>query len=119
MKPFNLKEAKSGKPVCTRGGYDVRVLCFDMKGKYPVVGIIARDDGEVLLTFDNCGRLDTLNTGEYDLMMKTETKTGYINRYRVPQPGRDARIFKSPEAARQNIWDEEEYLGMATVTWEE
>lgn len=29
MKPFNLEEAKAGKPVCNREGNDVRIICFD------------------------------------------------------------------------------------------
>lgn len=41
MKPFNLEEAKAGKPVCTRDGYDARILCFDAKNPYyPVVALV-------------------------------------------------------------------------------
>ena len=29
MKPFNLKEAKAGKPVCTRNGYPAKIIDFD------------------------------------------------------------------------------------------
>lgn len=29
MKPFNLEEAKAGKPVCTRDGRRVEILSFD------------------------------------------------------------------------------------------
>lgn len=32
MKEFNLEEAKAGKPVCTRDGHEVRILCYDAKG---------------------------------------------------------------------------------------
>lgn len=29
MKPFNLEEAKAGKPVCTRDGRRVEIISFD------------------------------------------------------------------------------------------
>lgn len=29
MKPFNLEEAKAGKPVCTRAGLPVRIIDYD------------------------------------------------------------------------------------------
>lgn len=28
-KPFNLEEAKAGRPVCTRNGQEVRIICFN------------------------------------------------------------------------------------------
>ena len=30
-KPFNLEEAKAGRPVCTRNGQEVRIICFNAK----------------------------------------------------------------------------------------
>lgn len=29
MKPFNLEEAKAGKPVCTRDGRRVEIISFE------------------------------------------------------------------------------------------
>lgn len=34
MRPFNLEEAKAGKPVCTRGGLKARMICFDRANEY-------------------------------------------------------------------------------------
>ena len=31
LKPFDLKAAKSGKPVCTRDGRKARIICFDRR----------------------------------------------------------------------------------------
>ena len=36
LKPFDLQAAKSGKPVCTRDGRKVRIICFDSKSKLPL-----------------------------------------------------------------------------------
>lgn len=120
MKPFNLEEAKAGKPVCTRDGYDARILCFDAKNPYfPVVALVNIDGLDTVVTYDNTGRQVIDKENDADLMMKSETKTGYINRYRTPCSGREARIFKSKEEAKSNIWSGSGYLGVATVTWEE
>lgn len=44
MKPFNLEEAKAGKPVCTLDGKDVRIICFDAAGDFPIVGLVTVDN---------------------------------------------------------------------------
>lgn len=51
MKAFDLTLAKAGAPVCTRNGRDVRIICWDKKGAYPIVGIkmINDDDWEEIL----------------------------------------------------------------------
>ena len=33
MKPFNLEEAKAGKPVQTRDGRKARIVCFDAQDR--------------------------------------------------------------------------------------
>ena len=33
LKPFDFEAAKAGKPVCTRDGRKVRIICFDAKRK--------------------------------------------------------------------------------------
>lgn len=41
MKPFNLEEAKAGKPVCTRDGRRVEILSFDNQClDYPILARI-------------------------------------------------------------------------------
>lgn len=47
MKPFNLEEAKAGKPICNRAGEDVRIICFDKRSKYntPIVALHKAKDG--------------------------------------------------------------------------
>lgn len=41
MKPFNLEEAKAGKPVCTRDGRRAEILSFDNPNNgYPILARI-------------------------------------------------------------------------------
>lgn len=38
MKPFNLEEAKAGKPVCTRDGRRVEIISFENPSdNYPIL----------------------------------------------------------------------------------
>lgn len=46
LKPFDLEEAKAGKPVCTRDGRRARIICFDKKCL----------DGQVLIVLVDCGK---------------------------------------------------------------
>lgn len=44
MKPFNLEEAKAGRPVITRWGREVEIISFDGRGEYPVLGYIEQQN---------------------------------------------------------------------------
>lgn len=79
LKPFNLEEAKAGKPVCTREGKPVRILCFDLRGaNYPIVAAVLSDTGEALISYDEQGRHRHNEESEDDLMMCLTRHTGYI-----------------------------------------
>ena len=45
MKPFNLEEAKAGKPVCTRDGRRVEINSFDNPNNgYPILARVFSDN---------------------------------------------------------------------------
>lgn len=73
LKPFNLEQAKAGKPVCTRNGQEVRIICFDAKLKnYPIVALVKEKGStqEYLHTYTNEGRIYYKNpTHSLDLVM--------------------------------------------------
>ena len=73
MKPFNLDEAKAGKPICTRDGKPARIISYDCKGNYPIVVLVTGRFSELgvmempfLYTLD--GKPFSHNTN-YDLFM--------------------------------------------------
>jgi hypothetical protein len=76
MKPFNLEEAKAGKPVCTREGSQVKILEFDFPDdEYPIVGRVydACENEWELQTWTGEGAYYSKGRGEawvYDLFMK-------------------------------------------------
>ena len=79
MRKFNLEEAKAGKPVVTRTGRPVRILCWDAKGRDPIVALIELETTSYVI---QCGK-DGFFTSEdietdQDLFMKSEVKEGYI-----------------------------------------
>ena len=83
LKQFDLEDAKSGKPVCTRDGRKARIICFDRKGNSPIVALIERVDGiENLQCFYNDGKCFNDATSDIDLMMLTEKKEGWVNVYK-------------------------------------
>lgn len=63
-KPFNLEEAKAGKPVCTRDGHKARIICFDAgMGEYPVIALvesIENPGSESLYSYSHEGRYRNL-----------------------------------------------------------
>lgn len=56
------------KPVQTRDGRTVRILCTDRKGEYPVVGLIILSNGqEISGSWNTCGRFNSLSDDEHDI----------------------------------------------------
>lgn len=80
FKPFDLEAAKAYKPVCTRDGREARIICFDRIGKYPIIALVKNGENENVYFYHNNGR-DNKEDREkdYDLVMKPEIKSGWIN----------------------------------------
>ena len=85
MKPFNLEEAKAGKPVCTRDGRKARIICFDRNAaRYNIVALVEcsgfPNKEEEIKVYANNGRyFDTVEESPCDLMMCPEKKEGWVN----------------------------------------
>ena len=90
LKEFDLEAARSGNPVCTRGGRKARIICFDYAGEtgdYPIVALVSYDKGnncyERVLKYTSDGLFNKY--GDYkhddDLMMLPEKKEGWVNVY--------------------------------------
>lgn len=125
LKPFDLEAAKAGKPVCTRNGCKVRIICFDRNGNRPIVALIERDNHEEVLQscYDN-GRCCYDIISDHDLMMLPEKKEGWVNICRDAKD--DDRIVlgsisESREEAVELAPNNDRYTTIATVRieWEE
>lgn len=68
-KPFDIEQAKSGKPVCTRGGVKVRIIAFDRDDPYfPIIALVSENGYERVETYKADGSWVGVED-ELDLMM--------------------------------------------------
>jgi len=83
-KPFNLEEAKAGKPVVTRDGHCVRILAFDLRNTiYPICCVWRYDDADSPPdVWTSRGNFKVSGEDPKDLLMLVETKQYWINIYR-------------------------------------
>jgi hypothetical protein len=122
MRPFNIDDARQGKPVCTRDGRDVRIVCWDMNGEfYSLLAVIENEDGtEYGCEFRKNGKMNpTDRESDLDLFMKSETKTGWVNIYRNSVSREYRAIWDSEVRAKNNIEKSGSYITTVPITWEE
>ena len=97
-KPFNLEEAKAGKPVICRNGQAARIVCYDLKSgnwpsnRYPLGVLVTHEDGEIDLggishpteefeCYSNNGEVFVGEDSPLDLFMKPMTQQSWVNVY--------------------------------------
>lgn len=124
MKEFNLEEAKAGKAVCTRDGRKVRIICWDMKGGYPIVALVEEADGEeVIQGYDQNGHVwcrdYTEDMERHDLMIASEKKEGWVNLYKTESGVYPAAVIAETRDAAYNGRSNKDYLATIKIEWEE
>lgn len=118
LKPFDLEAAKSGKPVCTRDGRKARIICFDAKGKQPIIALFEREkaDEEIIQTYNVDGSYYGFGKEDHrDLMMLPEKKEGWINVYPNDCMG-EKRYSTKEEALR---YSRSNVIDTVKIEWEE
>ncbi len=122
MKPFNLEEAKAGKPVCNRAGEDVRIVCFDRKSDFntPIIALHINDGAEDLFSHKIDGKYgEGCLVSKFDLFMKGEKREGWVNIYRYCDNGCTSNIIhKTFEDAYKNR-NVDGYITTTKIEWEE
>ena len=124
LKPFDIQKAREGKPVCTRDGRKVRIICFNrLSGsrEMPVVFLL-KDIDKGVEHVVTCTRDGCYYPGEaksdLDLMMCPVKRTGYINIYdnnRVCE-----QIFETEEKAKiAGNSTPDKYIQTIKIEWEE
>ena len=130
LKPFDIQKAREGKPVCTRDGRNVRIICFDAKGDYPIVALIESGNIEGVQQYMIDGHCTKAMSECYgDLMMLPEKKDGWINIYDADTTFRyvDGRVYETKDEAVQKAKEEiakelrgkNEYVDTIKINWEE
>lgn len=119
MKPFNLEEAKAGKPVCTRDGRPARIVEFNMKDEnFPIIAIISCDVTEIVGTFTLQGSYYTDIKSPKDLMMSTTREEGWVNVYRTESEFVAGKIFYSKEEALDKRYAFMPYVDTVKIKFE-
>lgn len=122
LKPFNLKAAKSGKPVCTRDGKKVRIICFDVKGStHPIIALIEEGEDERLCSYmPNGSRYEDEKEWKDDLMMLPEKKEGWVNVYKEPEGEYYVdKIIHKTEKFAFDVACPDNYIGTVKIEWYE
>lgn len=123
MKPFDIELAKQGKPVCTRDGRPVRILCYDFKSleNTPIMALIRlnkHQEGVVHYYID--GKHFENGINDLDLMMATEKKKGWFNIYKNSTKGYYCiRIYLTEQEAIDRGTGDNEYICTKMIEWEE
>lgn len=121
MKPFNLKEAKAGKPVCNRDGNDVRIICFDKRSNSnsPIVALHTEGDLEEISLHNINGKCQFFS--RFDLFMKTQKREGWINIYKDSNGTykNSILIHLSKEDAIKERYLIDNYIDTVKVEWED
>ena len=124
MKQFNLGEylKNPSRKVVTRDGRNVRILCTDAKGDYPIVALIATLDGsiEFVCKFKKDGHFldNDDNNSNLDLFFVPEKHEGWINVYRNGEHLWCGDI-KRTETEVKEFENSEFYITSIKIEWKE
>ena len=83
MKPFDLKLAQMGHPICTRDGRNARIICTDCVGSLPIIALVETGFSEIACYYLTDGRNDAFSESGFDLFLAPIINTGYINIYQL------------------------------------
>lgn len=124
MKQFNLKEyLKNPRKVVTRDGRNVRIICTDKRGDYPVVALIdIQDNGDESLdafTENGCWALSGKESVN-DLFFAPEKHERYVNIFEDEHGDSYAmaRIFESKKDAEKMGKMCDGYIATIKIEWE-
>ena len=126
MKQFSLEEFKKNpnRKVVTRSGKQVRILCTDAKGDYPVIALISSlDDEDYPWRVRKDGAILENEENDSDLFFDVEKKEGYINLYRSKLFSgmfqTSVHVLSKDVAEREAAKYPDDFIATAKVTWEE
>ena len=122
MEKFNLGEylKNPDRKVVTRNGKDVRIICTDARGLYPVVALVECTDGsDCVYTYTIDGTLHLNTTTDDDLFFfAPEKREGWATIYGKFLTG---EIFSTKEEAEESVKQcgTKDFVAIAKVEWEE
>ena len=126
MKPFSLEEylANPKKKLVTRDGREVkRILCTDVKGKYPIVVVIDNRDGntERAISLTKDGKFFDGSSDNKDIFFAPEKHEGWVNIFKVNNiyHTEDELVYNSKKEAELQGKNYMSYIDTVKIEWEE
>ena len=124
MEQFSLEKylANPSRKVVTRDGKNVRILCTDAMGDYPLVALVEVLDGtaERADSFTSKGSYYIGEISNNDLFFAPEAHEGWINVYRNNGSHTYAgAVYNSKEDAEKCKTIDENYVTTIKIEWEE
>lgn len=121
MKPFNLEAVKAGRPVCTRDGRKVRIICFDAKGDKPIIALVEMGVAETPNNYPIDGKAISTKETPCDLMMLPEKKEGWVNIYHDKEGNiyMDENVYNTEKDAINFCPHDKCRVATVKIEWEE
>lgn len=122
MKEFNLNEYLKdlSQKVVTKDGRKVRIICIDAKNEFPIVALITNDNKEVLMDYNNNGKVSPDEMTDLDLFFAPTKREGWVNIFKDEElPFINGDIYKSEKEAKEEAEGEPDYITSIKIEWEE
>ena len=122
MKEFNLDEFKKNlnQKVVTRDGRSVRIVCTDAKNEFPIIALITNDDKEVLMDYNNNGKVSPDEMTDLDLFFEPNIKKGWINIFKDNNGTYTSiSIYQTKDEAEEVGKESNYYISTHKIEWEE
>lgn len=110
MREFDLAAAKAGAAVCTRGGMEARIICFDRVDlEYPIIALYKTELGiEHMRSFSPNGLQFDEVIGDEDLMMRDDDYAEMLARGEYGNHIED-KLEKVDPTIKENLTVDREY----------
>ena len=133
MKPFSLKEylkdSSKKRRVVTRDGREVKIICTDAKGIFPVIGLVMDNPGSECSSespysfrangkYNQCDRFESV----LDLFFGPTKREGWINIFKSSNDIAflgQSLIYESKEDAENGGKGCDSYAATIKIEWEE
>ena len=122
MKEFNLEEFKKNpsQKVVTRDSRSVRIVCTDAKNEFPIITLITNDDKEVLMDYNNNGKVSPDEITNLDLFFAPNIKKGWINIFKDNNKTYTSiSIYQTKDEAEEVGKKSNYYISTHKIEWEE
>lgn len=122
MKQFNLEEFKKNlsQKVVTRDGRLIRIVCIDAKNEFPIIALITNDSKEVLMDYNNNGKVSPDETTDLDLFFAPNIKKGWINIFKDNNGTYTSiSIYQTKDEAEEVGKKSNYYISTHKIEWEE